>query len=483
MRKTISFAAAAVISVTSLPLISIAAESEPASGDTLKIMCIGDSITDGYVPEYAGSYRKFIYDDLTKWGYNVDMVGVKDDYMLSGTEPHTGESFEYDNANVGYSGYSVKSYSGRNGIYEVLESTNCLSELKPDVVTLMIGTNNIIDNHDMDANCEEMGELINFILRNIPEDSILIVSGIQQLDPNRSEVYDWFSNYRHSADWQTSISDEEAEAAVRKNVDTFNAKLNALTAQLHAQDDSIGSRLYYMGDYVIGEELTGEYLFDGVHPNNEGYAMIGHAWSDTMDQCIKKHRGLFDQPAVTTASATTTAAIESTTAPATTTAAIESTTAPATTTEFAFIDPFVTTEPASDSDQLKVSDMVMLSRYLINAKGFTYGEERTKLWDLDNDGRLSVFDLALMRQVLTGKCEHMNAKMKEMFGEDWTLYDGDDNFVYIPDDNEWVVTSKVTNSNVGSNTVTVAASTELQELDTKEPDYSKLDWDYIRTLS
>lgn len=466
MRKTISFAAAAVISVTSLPLISIAADSEPTSGDTLKVMCIGDSITDGFVPEYAGSYRKFICNDLTKMGYNVDMVGVKDDYMLSGTEPHTGESFEYDNANVGYSGYSVKSYPGRNGIYEVLESTNCLSELKPDVVTLMIGTNNIIDNHDMDATLDDMDELINFILRNIPDDSILIVSGIQQLDPNRSEVYDWFSNYRHSADWQTSVSDEEAEAAVRKNVDDFNAYIFTLTSQLRAQDDSIGSRIYYMGDYVIGEELTGEYLFDGVHPNNEGYAMIGHAWSDTMDQCIKKHRGLFDQPAVTTAPATTTTAIELTTAPATTTAAIESTTAPATTTEFAFIDPFVTTEPASDPEQLKISDMVMLSRYLINAKGFTYDEDRVKLWDLDNDGRLSVFDLALMRQELTGKCAEASAKLKEKFGEDWTLYDGDDNFVYIPDDNEWVVTSEVAGSSSGARTVWVSVGSSIGEIET-----------------
>lgn len=468
MRKTISFATAAVISVTALPFVSIAAESEPASGDTLKIMCIGDSITDGYVPEYAGSYRKFIYDDLTKWGgYNVDMVGVKDDFILSGTEPHTGEVFEYDNANVGYSGYSVKSYPGRNGIYEVLESTNCLSELKPDVVTLMIGTNNIIDNHDMDATCEDMEELINFILRNIPEDSILLLSGIQQLDPNRPEVYDWFANYRHSADWQTTISDEEAEAAVRKNVDDFNANICALTAQLRSQDDSMYSRLYYMGDYVIGEELTGEYLFDGVHPNNEGYAMIGHAWSDTMDQCIKKHRGLFDQPAVTTAPATTTAAIELATVLTTTTAAIESTTAPATTTEFAFIDPFVTTEPVDPNpDQIKISDMVMLSRYLINAKGFTYDEERTKLWDLDNDGRLSVFDLALMRQELTGKCAEASAKLKEKFGEDWTLYDGDDNFVYIPDDNEWVVTSEVAGSSSGVRTVRVSCGSSVGEIET-----------------
>lgn len=471
MRKIISFAAAAVISVTSLPLISIAAESEPASGDTLKIMCIGDSITDGYVPEYAGSYRKFIYKDLTEWGgfnwdgYNVDMVGVKDDVILSGTDPNTGEVFEYDNANVGFSGYSIKSYPGRNGIYEVLESTNCLAELKPDVVTLMIGTNNIIDNHDMDANCEDMEELINFILRNIPEDSILLVSGIQQLDPNRPEVYDWFSNYRHSADWQTSIPDEEAEAAVRKNVDVFNANLRALTVQLSEQDEEMYSRLHYMGDCVIDAERTEEYLFDGVHPNNEGYAMIGHAWSDTMDQYIKKHRGEFDQPAVTTAPATTTAAIESTTVPTTTTA-IESATAPATTTEFAFIDPFVTTEPASDPEQLKISDMVMLSRYLINAKGYTYDEDRVKLWDLDNDGRLSVFDLALMRQVLTGKCAEASAKLKEKFGEDWTLYDGDDNYVYIPDDNEWVVNSEVSGSSSGVRTVWVSVGSSIGEIET-----------------
>ena len=41
----------------------------------IKIMCIGDSITDGFGIE--GSYRKFLYNGLTKKGYNINMIGSK----------------------------------------------------------------------------------------------------------------------------------------------------------------------------------------------------------------------------------------------------------------------------------------------------------------------------------------------------------------------------------------------------------------------
>ena len=39
----------------------------------IKLMCIGDSITNGLTP---GSYRKFLYHNLISKGYNIKMVGV-----------------------------------------------------------------------------------------------------------------------------------------------------------------------------------------------------------------------------------------------------------------------------------------------------------------------------------------------------------------------------------------------------------------------
>ena len=44
------------------------------NNEPIKIMCVGDSITDGYgIP---GSYRKFLYHGLTQKGYNIDMIAL-----------------------------------------------------------------------------------------------------------------------------------------------------------------------------------------------------------------------------------------------------------------------------------------------------------------------------------------------------------------------------------------------------------------------
>ena len=73
------------------------------------------------------------------------MVGSKSGQISEYNNEKTGEYFEYDDDNVGYSGYTVKEYSGRNGIYETLKETDCISQI-PDIFILQIGTNNVMDN-------------------------------------------------------------------------------------------------------------------------------------------------------------------------------------------------------------------------------------------------------------------------------------------------------------------------------------------------
>lgn len=99
-------------------------------------MCVGDSITDGFGTD--GSYRKFIYQGLTEKGYKIDMVGAKGGgWTPSYKDEETGETFEYDDENTGYSAYAIKAYQGRSGIFETLQSTGCLST-NPDIITLQI---------------------------------------------------------------------------------------------------------------------------------------------------------------------------------------------------------------------------------------------------------------------------------------------------------------------------------------------------------
>ena len=63
----------------------------------IKIMCIGDSITYGY--KMPGSYRKFLYHNLTSKGYNIKMVGAQDENIQKYHNETTKEFFEYQDAN------------------------------------------------------------------------------------------------------------------------------------------------------------------------------------------------------------------------------------------------------------------------------------------------------------------------------------------------------------------------------------------------
>lgn len=403
MKKIISAIAAAAVIFTSAAALNASDKPAEAANDTLKIMCIGDSITDGYVSEYVGSYRKFIYHDLTEMGYSVDMVGTKDGgWTPTYTDPDTGESFEFDNENTGYSGYSVQSYSGRNGIYEKLVETDCLKEYAPDIVTLQIGTNDIIDYHDADETYASYEKLVDYILDNIPEKSALFIAEIPPVDPNRPEVYDWFSNYRHSADWQTQYTDDEAAEAIDLNIKIFNANIDSIAMAKNfewglSHDDfkvideqdrvttlTILPKVAHIGNFEAITDVKTQ-LFDGVHPNNIGYKAIGEKYSEAILNYLKAH-GITPDEQPTTESPIATAPSTSTTA-ATTSIAIDS------------------TMPPMEADKFTVSDLVKMSRYLLGCTtGITYSSEELAKYDLDKDGKVDVYDLIHGRKAILGYC-------------------------------------------------------------------------------
>ncbi len=319
-----------------------AVSSDDSSTD---IMCIGDSITDGY--GIAGSYRKFLYHYLTENGYSVDMIGSKEGWNTTYTDESTGYSFDYDDGNSGYSGYSVKSYNGRIGIYETLRETNCL-EQNPDIVILQIGTNNIIDNHDETENINDLSELIDFILDNIPADSVLFVTTIPNLDPNRSDVYQWFSNYRHSADWQTQYDDEVAEANVHSALNAYNSDLKDLISQ------KCNPRLFFADiNSVITDVKT--QLADGVHPNNVGYELMGRYWADLISSFLENS----DIPETS-----------------------------------------VSDNNDTPEHIYSVADLVTLCRFLLNEETGLNSDDASYL-DVNDDNCIDIFDLAILRNIIT----------------------------------------------------------------------------------
>lgn len=404
MKKIISAVSAAAMAFSSAAAVNISDGKAEAADEMIKIMCIGDSITDGYTNDYLGSYRKFIYHNLTEKGYSIDMVGSKSSggWTPEYTDSATGESFKFDNDYTGYSGYSIQNYSGRSGIYEVLQETGCLQSTAPDIVTLQIGTNDMIDNHEMDTAVDRLEVVVDYILDNIPADSTLFIATIPNVDPNRSDVYSWFGNYRHSADWQTQYSDEEAEAAIVQTIADYNADIAALAAKKQTQGKNV-----YLSEAPGAITDVKTQLFDGVHPNNIGYKAMGDSWTAIIEEYLSGSVPI--DPPVTTVPGPVTTAVTST---ATTTATASTS---ASTTETPTPTATTTAAPVED-EKVDISDMVKLARYLngLSVEGYLPDSGRC---DMNKDGRLDAYDLVLMRCELTDTAK----KLIEINGEGYKL--------------------------------------------------------------
>ncbi len=276
LKKSVSSLCALAVMLSS-GVVCSAGENEKA----VRILSVGDSITDGYGTD--GSYRKFLYRELTDEGWSVDMTGPNWSWGdAEYTDEVSGETFSYDAAHCGFSGYAIEEYSGRSGIRETVTNGNYLEKYSPDIVILQIGTNDVIDNHDIDSAGKRLDTLVTYILDNISEDAALFVTTIPDLDPNREDVYAWFSAYRHSADWSVNFSDEEAEAAVHSQVAAYNSQVRELVAEKQKS----GVRNIYSGDIFSVLDDVSTQLKDGVHPNNTGYRLMGKYWAGVIEDYL-----------------------------------------------------------------------------------------------------------------------------------------------------------------------------------------------------
>ena len=287
----------------------------------------------------------------------------------------TGESFSYDDANTGYSGYAIKEYPGRSGILETLKSTDCIAQTTPDIVILQIGTNDVLDKHEIESSGERLSELVTYIMEQLPSDSALFVTSIPYLDPNRSDVYQWFNNYRHSDDWQTSYSDDVVEVNVKATVDSYNEIVSDTVSQLQGTYPNL-----YSGDVNSAITDVKEQLKDGVHPNNIGYSLMGAYWTDVIRNYLSG-----SSPSITTTTTTT----------ITTTASITTSTTVSETSS-------TTTAIAPTKYKYKIADLVKLQQFILNNSSSIKSDDEIN-YDIDSNGRLNSLDTALLRKILISK--------------------------------------------------------------------------------
>ncbi len=299
--------------------------------NVIKIMPAGDSITFGMGD--TGGYRKYLDYFLKEKGYNnFDFVGPEG--KNSASFNYNGKSVSYDDNHAGYSGYTIKQNSGFGSLYDVLKQKNAVKLAQPDIVLLIIGTNDMNGNRGTSACEQDLRDLVDYILGDMPSDGMLFLSTIPELGGGM---------FGGGGDKSAQIA--SYNAAVKKVAEEYNSNGKRVTfADIHGCLNGTAD------------------LGDGVHPNAAGYEKMGKYWAGVIDEYLKTSK-----PSTTTA-----------TAAATSTTTTTATAAPATTTTVDFkaeLESKVTMWGDANNDgTIDMSDVVAIMQSLANPNKYKLGD-------------------------------------------------------------------------------------------------------------
>ncbi|BDI33543.1 lipase [Capsulimonas corticalis] len=205
--------------------------SAPAQSATLRLMPIGDSITSGYLSSTNNGYRAGLYNELVAQGNRTDFVGSIRD----------GDTFDPDHE--GHSGYRI------DQVASLLDGA--LATYQPNVVTLHIGTNDMLQSYQLSTAPNRLASMIDQILADDPGVTIVVAQIICN-----------------------------ADAATQSRINSYNSQIPGIV-QARA---NAGKHVYLVSMSSLN---TGD-LKDGTHPNDGGYQKMADNWDGAVQQVIGK---------------------------------------------------------------------------------------------------------------------------------------------------------------------------------------------------
>jgi len=217
-------------------IVSLANSHQPSGCDLspLRIMPLGNSITYGAGVE--GGYRISLWNSLLQEDILVDFVGSQANgpsNIDQDHEGHPGKTIQYLRENL----------------------NRWLDVFRPDVILLLIGTNDILypQEHDFVNASYRLNALINQVIVHAPGADLLVASVPPVTDPQAND-----------------------------RVMTFNAEIPAIVDVYVRQ----GEPVYFVD---MAAALTTADLADGIHPNEAGYDKMAQAWYNTLSDLIYQH--------------------------------------------------------------------------------------------------------------------------------------------------------------------------------------------------
>ncbi|MDT0424322.1 MULTISPECIES: SGNH/GDSL hydrolase family protein [Streptomyces] len=201
-----------------------AADVPGESNGGVRVMPLGDSLTDGFTP-CPGGYRIGLWRRLAEAGYTVDFVG-----SLANGPAELG-----DHDHEGHSGWRIDQLDA--------QLDGWLAATSPRTVLLLIGTNDLNQNHDVANAPARLSALVDRIRALLPDAEIFVASVPPQTDPTQ-----------------------------QARVVAYN---QALPGALAGKDAGVHLVRMY-------EALTTADLADGVHLTPAGYDRMAGVWFDAL---------------------------------------------------------------------------------------------------------------------------------------------------------------------------------------------------------
>lgn len=212
----------------------------PTDGSACKIMPLGDSITFGLQSSTGGGYRVELFRKAIADSHLITFVGRQS------TGPNTLDGQPFPKNNEGYSGATIA--TGGNQLANRVDAAFAANP--PQIVLLHIGTNNLYQGLPQGVT-GQLGNLIDQVINDAPN-ALIVVAQITPL------------------------------GSATNGVQAYNAAIPAIVQQ---RIDA-GKHLLLVNmsaAFAAANNNVSALLADGVHPNDQGYAIMAQTWYDAIE--------------------------------------------------------------------------------------------------------------------------------------------------------------------------------------------------------
>jgi lysophospholipase L1-like esterase len=222
MKTMRTWLAAVVLAMLAGAMLITGGSAAAESNGGVRVMPLGDSITEG--TQVPGGYRIGLWQRFSSGGHRVDLVGSQ----------FNGPAGLGDHDHEGHPGWRIDQIDAN--------IVGWLRTYTPRTVLLHIGTNDVLQNHNLAGAPARLSTLVDHITATVPDAEVFVATIIPL-----------------------------ANAGQEANVRTFNATIPGMVQS----KVSAGKHVHLVD---MHSALTAADLIDGIHPTAAGYDKMAAAW-------------------------------------------------------------------------------------------------------------------------------------------------------------------------------------------------------------